>query len=37
MVTTLGFDHRLIDGFGGSLFLNSFQKNIESMDLKGLL
>ncbi len=37
MVATLGFDHRLIDGFGGSLFLNSFQKNIESMDLKGLL
>jgi len=37
MVTTLGFDHRLIDGSGGSLFLNSFQKNIESMDLKGLL
>jgi 2-oxoglutarate dehydrogenase E2 component (dihydrolipoamide succinyltransferase) len=37
MVTTLGFDHRLIDGAGGSLFLNSFQKNIESMDLKGLL
>lgn len=37
MVTTLGFDHRLIDGYGGSLFLNSFQKNIESMDLKGLL
>ena len=37
MVTTLGFDHRLIDGSGGSLFLNSFQKNIENMDLKGLL
>ena len=37
MVTTLGFDHRLIDGSGGSLFLNSFQNNIESMDLKGLL
>ena len=37
MVATLGFDHRLIDGSGGSLFLNSFQKNIESMDLQGLL
>ena len=37
MVTTLGFDHRLIDGSGGSLFLNSVQKNIENMDLKGLL
>ena len=37
MVATLGFDHRLIDGSGGSLFLNSFQNNIESMDLKGLL
>ena len=37
MVTTLGFDHRLIDGAGGALFLNSFQKNIESLDLQGLI
>ena len=29
MMLSLGFDHRLIDGSGGSLFLNSFQKNIK--------
>ena len=37
MYLALSYDHRLIDGSGGSLFLNSFQKNIESMELKGLL
>ena len=33
MMLTLGFDHRLIDGAGGSRFLESVRQNIENMDL----
>ena len=33
MMLTLGFDHRLIDGAGGSRFLESVRHNIENMDL----
>ena len=37
MILTLGFDHRLIDGAGGSKFLESVRENIESMDLGDIL
>ena len=37
MVLTLGFDHRLIDGAGGSKFLESVRKYIESMELSDIL
>ena len=33
----LGFDHRLIDGAGGSKFLESVRKYIESMELSDIL
>ena len=33
MILTLGFDHRLIDGAGGSRFIESIRKNIEEMEL----
>ena len=33
MMLTLGFDHRLIDGAGGSRFLERKRYNLESMDL----
>ena len=33
MMLTLGFDHRLIDGAGGSRFLERIRYNLESMDL----
>jgi len=37
MMLTLGFDHRLIDGAGGSRFLESVRHNIENMDLGDVL
>ena len=37
MMLTLGFDHRLIDGAGGSKFLESIRANIEDMNLGILL
>ena len=37
MILTLGFDHRLIDGAGGSRFLESVRKYIESMKLGDIL
>ena len=33
MILTLGFDHRLIDGAGGSRFIESVRENIEEMEL----
>ena len=37
MILTLGFDHRLIDGSGGSKFLESIRNHIETMDLRDIL
>ena len=37
MILTLGFDHRLIDGAGGSKFLESVREHIESMELSDIL
>ncbi len=37
MILTLGFDHRLIDGAGGSKFLESVRKYIESIELSDIL
>ena len=37
MVLTLGFDHRLIDGAGGSRFIESVRNHIETMDLRDVL
>ena len=37
MILTLGFDHRLIDGAGGSKFLESVREYIESMELSDIL
>ena len=37
MYLSLGFDHRLIDGAGGSQFIDSIRKNIENIDLESLL
>ena len=36
MMLTLGFDHRLIDGAGGSRFLERIRYNLENMDLDDL-
>ena len=36
MVTTLGFDHRLIDGSEGSMFIEKFRKNMENFQLENL-
>ena len=36
MMLTLGFDHRLIDGAGGSKFLERIRYNLENMDLDDL-
>ena len=33
MILTLGFDHRLIDGAGGSKFLERVRYYLENMDL----
>ena len=37
MYLSLGFDHRLIDGAGGSQFIESVRENIEKTDLESLL
>ena len=37
MYLSLGFDHRLIDGAGGSQFIDSIRNNIENVDLESLL
>ena len=37
MYLSLGFDHRLIDGAGGSQFIESIRENIEKSDLESLL
>jgi len=36
MTLTLGFDHRLIDGEGGSKFIDAVRKDLETMDLERL-
>jgi len=36
MILTLGFDHRLIDGAGGSKFIDAVRKELEIMDLERL-
>ena len=36
MMLSLGFDHRLIDGAGGSRFIESVQQNLENIDLEHL-
>ena len=36
MILTLGFDHRLIDGAGGSKFIDAVRKELETMDLERL-
>ena len=36
MTLTLGFDHRLIDGAGGSKFIDAVRKDLETMDLERL-
>jgi 2-oxoglutarate dehydrogenase E2 component (dihydrolipoamide succinyltransferase) len=37
MMLSLGFDHRLIDGAGGAIFIAKIKENLELMDLKDLL
>ena len=37
MMLSLGFDHRLIDGAGGAIFIAKVKENLELMDLRGLL
>jgi len=37
MMLSLGFDHRLIDGAGGAIFIAKVKENLEMMDLKDLL
>jgi len=37
MVLSLGFDHRLIDGAGGSQFVDTVRENLENMNLKTLI
>ncbi|MBT5439974.1 MAG: 2-oxo acid dehydrogenase subunit E2, partial [Candidatus Marinimicrobia bacterium] len=36
MILSLGFDHRLIDGAGGSKFIEMVRENIETMNLENL-
>ena len=36
MILTLGFDHRLIDGAGGSQFIDAVRDELETMDLEQL-
>jgi 2-oxoglutarate dehydrogenase E2 component (dihydrolipoamide succinyltransferase) len=36
MILTLGFDHQLIDGAGGSQFVDTVRKELETMDLERL-
>ncbi len=37
MVLSLGFDHRLIDGAGGSQFVDTVRENLENMNLETLI
>ena len=37
MILTLGFDHRLIDGAGGSKFVESVKKNIQNLEIEDLM
>ena len=37
MMLSLGFDHRLIDGAGGAIFIAKVKENLELMDLRNLL
>jgi 2-oxoglutarate dehydrogenase E2 component (dihydrolipoamide succinyltransferase) len=37
MMLSLGFDHRLIDGAGGAIFIAKVKENLELMDLRDLL
>ena len=36
MILSLGFDHRLVDGAGGSQFIEMVRENIETMNLENL-
>ncbi len=36
MILSLGFDHRLIDGAGGSKFIEKIRSEIENMKLMDL-
>jgi len=36
MILSLGFDHRLIDGAGGSRFINKVHQNLEGIDVEKL-
>ena len=36
MILSLGFDHRLVDGAGGSNFIEMVKENIETMNLENL-
>ena len=36
MFLSLGFDHRLVDGAGGSQFIETVRQNLETMDLGNL-
>ena len=37
MILTLGFDHKLIDGAGGSQFIDAIRKELEILDLERLI
>ena len=37
MMLSLGFDHRLIDGAGGAIFIAKVKENLEKMELRDLL
>ena len=37
MMLSLGFDHRLIDGAGGAIFIAKVKDNLENMNLEDLL
>ncbi len=37
MMATLGFDHRLIDGSGGAIFLKKVRENIQDLNLDNIL
>ena len=37
MMLSLGFDHRLIDGAGGAMFISKIKNNLENMNLEDLL
>jgi 2-oxoglutarate dehydrogenase E2 component (dihydrolipoamide succinyltransferase) len=37
MFLSLGFDHRLVDGAGGSQFIEAVRQNIENMNLDRII